>query len=61
MEKNRGKGSERILLLPESESSLKEPQYPVRLHGAGDDIPNGTIDALLRRFDIDKKDFWNRR
>ena len=53
----RGKGSEVILLKPESQGSQKGPQYPIKNHGRGTEISTQVIDALLRRFNI--TDFWN--
>jgi hypothetical protein len=54
----RGKGSERILLKPNAPGSKKGPQYPIKNHGLGTEITKQVIDAILRRFGIDKKDFW---
>ena len=54
----RGKGSELILLLPEKEGSKRGPQYPIKNHGMGKDVPIPVIEAILRRFNINKKDFW---
>ena len=56
MEK-RGKGSECILLKPESPRSKKGPQYPIKNHGRGTEISIQVIDVLLRRFNI--TDFWD--
>lgn len=56
--RKRGKGSERILLKPDSPGSKKGPQYPVKNHGASTEIAVPVIDAILRRFGIKKKDFW---
>jgi len=53
-----GKGSERILLKPNSPGSKKGPQYPVKAHGLGTEISIPVINAILRRFDIDEKNFW---
>ena len=55
--KKRGKGSERILLLPDKPDSNKGPQYVIKDHGPGTEISTPVIDAVLRRFDI--KDFWD--
>lgn len=54
----RGKGSEFILLLPNSPGSKQGPQYPIKDHGPSTDIYAPVIDAILRRFNISKKDFW---
>jgi len=54
----RGKGSELILLRPESEGSKRGPIYPIKNHGYGKDVPVAVIKATLRRFDIDEEVFW---
>ncbi len=54
----RGKGSERILLRPETPGSGKGPQIPIKHHGDNTEVGKGTVGAVLRRFDIDPKDFW---
>jgi len=56
--RNRGKGSERILLLPKTHGSKKGAQYPIRCHGGGDSISVPVIKAALRRFGIEPDDFW---
>lgn len=48
--KSRGKGSER-LFLQESTGEF----YPMKCHGEGMDIPDGTFRACLRRFGLDSK------
>ncbi len=53
----RGKGSEIILLLPDTKDSSKGPQYPIKNHGTGTEIPIPVINAILRRFNI--TDFWD--
>lgn len=55
--KKRGKGSEVILLKPVEKGSKKGPQYPMKNHGMGDEIPIPVINAILRRFGI--TDFWD--
>ena len=55
----RGKGSETILIRPDKEGSLKGPQYPIKNHGMGTGISVPVINAVLRRFSIDPKEFWN--
>jgi hypothetical protein len=56
---NRGKGSERILLLPETPGGSKGPQYPIKYHGDNTRVGRGALAAVLRRFNIDPKDyFW---
>ena len=56
--RGRGKGSEIILLKPVTPDSRKGPQYPIKCHGEGTEISVPVINAILRRFDIDKKEFW---
>jgi hypothetical protein len=56
--KERGKGSERILLKPIISGSKKGPQFPIKHHGDNTEIYLPVIDAILRRFGIGK-DFWN--
>ena len=55
----RGKGSEIILIKPNSPGSRKGPQYPIKNHGPGTEIDSRVIDAILRRFEISKADFWD--
>ena len=54
----RGKGSERILLRPKEPGSQKGPQYPIKDHGEGTEISIPVVNAILRRFGIDQKEFW---
>jgi hypothetical protein len=54
----RGKGSEIILVRPVESGSKKGPQFPIKNHGKGTEIYGPVIDAALRRFGIDKKEFW---
>ena len=54
----RGKGSEIMLLKPEKPGSNKGPTFPLKNHGDSTEIYPQVIDALLRRFEIDKKEFW---
>jgi hypothetical protein len=56
--KNRGKGSERILLLPAAPGSRKGLQYPIKCHGKNTEISIPVINAVLRRFNI--TDFWDK-
>ncbi len=53
----RGKGSEIILLLPNTDNPQKGPQYPLKNHGDGTEISIPVINAILRRFNI--TDFWD--
>ncbi len=57
LSKKRGKGSERILLLPNKLRSRKGPQYPIKDHGRDTELSIPVINAILRRFKIN--DFWN--
>ena len=57
--RKRGKGSEIILLKPNTPGSRKGAQYPVKNHGNATEISIPVINAILRRFHIDKKEFWN--
>ena len=54
----RGKGSERILLLPESEGSKKGLIHTIKDHGPQTEIYGPVIQSILRRFKIDPDDFW---
>ena len=56
--KRRGKGSERILLLPIEEGSLKGETHPIKDHGEQTDIYGPVIGSILRRFKIDPDEFW---
>lgn len=55
----RGKGSEIILLKPNKPGSKQGPQYPIKSHGKNTEISLPVINAILRRFNIDKTNFWN--
>lgn len=56
----RGKGSEVIFLKPDSPGSKQGPQFPVKHHGDGTEIYHQVISAILRRFNIDPVEFWER-
>ena len=56
--RKRGKGSEIILLKPNSEDSKQGLQYPIKNHGKSTEISIPVINAILRRFTIDKDKFW---
>lgn len=58
MPATRGKGSESILFRPESPGSDKGPQYPIKNHGMGTEIHVPVINAILRRFQINQREFW---
>lgn len=53
----RGKGSERVLLLPNKPGSKKGPQYPIKDHGKDTEISIPVINAIMRRFNINN--FWD--
>ncbi len=54
----RGKGSEIILLKPNSQGSRQGPTIPIKNHGPGTEIAPQVIDSILRRFEISKAEFW---
>lgn len=53
----RGKGSEVILFKPDRPGSTKGPRYPIKNH-PGQDLGIGTMLAALRRFGIEKDQFF---
>ncbi|MFH1139124.1 MAG: hypothetical protein V1816_23835 [Pseudomonadota bacterium] len=55
----RGKGSEKILLKPDTPGSPKGVIYPVKCHGPGTEISIPVVLAILRRFDLDPDEFWD--
>jgi len=59
--KDRGKGSERILILKAGLSGGRYtgPQIPIKCHGEGTEHSVRVIDAVLRRFALDPKKFWS--
>jgi len=57
--RKRGKGSEVILVKPDAPGSRKGAQYPIKNHGEGTEISIPVINAVLRRFGIDKNNFWD--
>jgi hypothetical protein len=54
----RGKGSEMILLKPDTPGSKQGPQFPIKHHGDGTEIYIPVINAVLRRFAINPDEFW---
>ncbi|MBA2409957.1 MAG: type II toxin-antitoxin system HicA family toxin [Gammaproteobacteria bacterium] len=52
IEEKRGKGSERMILHPDIDG--REAAYPVKCHGEGTELRTGTVDAILRRFNLPK-------
>ena len=59
MARNRGKGSEIILLKPETPGSKKGAQFPLKNHGKKTEIYIPVINAVLRRFRIEPEKFWD--
>ncbi|MGD0281460.1 MAG: type II toxin-antitoxin system HicA family toxin [Dissulfurispiraceae bacterium] len=59
--KNRGKGSERVLIFKAglTGSKYKGPQIPIKCHGDSTEHSVRVIDAVLRRFSIDQNKFWS--
>ncbi len=56
---SKGKGSERMLVFKTGLGSKYEgPQIPVKYHGEGTEHSKKVIDSILRRFNIDPKQFW---
>jgi len=60
MERKRGKGSELILIKPDPPGSNKGPQIPIKNHGNSTEIYVPVILAVLRRFEIDPKVFFDK-
>jgi hypothetical protein len=54
----RGKGSETVLLLPDKPGSKRGPIYTIKSHGQGTELSIPVINAVLRRFGIQKDAFW---
>lgn len=54
----RAKGSERLLIRETVRGSGQGPQYSMKWHGEGKEVPKGTLSAALRRLGIDPKDFF---
>jgi len=54
----RGKGSERILYLPNSSDPNKGEIFTIKDHGLQTEIFGKTILAVLRRFNVDPDEFW---
>ena len=55
-----GKVSEVVLIKPDKPGSNKGPQFTIKHHGEGTEIYVPVINALLRRFGISKKEFWEK-
>lgn len=55
--KDGGKGSERMLIKPDTPGGKKGPQIPIKYHGKNTEIPVPVINAVLRRFNI--TNFWD--
>jgi hypothetical protein len=56
--KRRGKGSERVLLLPNKEGSIKGKRHTIKDHGKDTEIYGPVIQSILKRFSIDPNKFW---
>lgn len=56
----RGKGSEVMLIQPIAPGSKQGPQIPIKHHGDNTEIKKGVINAVLRRFNINPDEFWER-
>ncbi len=56
---SRGNGSELLVYKPNAPGSLKGPIFPLTNHSKGRDVPEGQLSACLRRFGIDKLDFFD--
>lgn len=55
----RGKGSEVVIYRPNEPGSMKGPIFTLTNHGKGTPIGTGLLLACLRRFGIDKDDFFS--
>ena len=58
LDRKHGKGSEIILLKPNAPGSKQGPQYPIKNHGPGTELSIPVINSVLKRFEIDSKEFW---
>jgi hypothetical protein len=56
--KKRGKGSEVVLLKPESPGSKRGPMITIKHHSDSTEIYLPVVKAVLRRFGIDEEEFW---
>jgi len=54
----RGKGSETVVYKPSEPGSLKGPIFTLPGHGKGTEVSAGLVRACLRRFGIDKDEFF---
>jgi hypothetical protein len=59
LKRKRGKGSELILLKPDSPGSKKGPQIPIKHHRDSTEIYIPVLLSILRRFNIDPNNFWD--
>ena len=55
----RGKGSETVVYKPSEPGSMKGPICTLTNHGKGTTLGTGIVLACLRRFQIDKDEFFN--
>ena len=54
----RGKGSEVLVIRPNGPDPTKGPLFPLTCHGRWKDVSEGLVLACLRRFGIDKDEFF---
>jgi hypothetical protein len=54
--KNLGEGSERLWIREDTPGSGRGPQYSVKCHGENTEVKQGTMKAILRRFNLALKD-----
>jgi hypothetical protein len=54
----RGKGSEVVILKPNSHGSTKGPIFTLKNHGNKTEITTAVVLACLRRFGIDPEEFY---
>ncbi len=57
--KKRGKGSEIILLQPDTPGSQKGEIFTLTDHGKKTEYAVQVVSAILRRFQIDADEFWD--
>ena len=55
---SRGNGSERLLVRETVPGSGQGPQYAMKCHGEGKEVPTGTLRAALRRLGIPPEEFF---
>lgn len=58
-DKNRGKGSERMLIINRGiGGKYSGPQYPIKCHGDDTEYNVKVVDSILRIFSINEDEFW---